>query len=229
MSEEAERRRAEAVARINAIDRDRLAEEPDRRAFFEAVYDTAEGDPSGVPWADLAPKAQLAAWLAGRNGQGKRAIDVACGLGDNAEANAAAGYETTAFDGSAKAIGWARQRFPQSSVEYRVADLLDLPREWRGGFDLVNECYTIQSVPPQLHADFTRAIAELVRPGGTLLVYARVRPEEATVEGPPWPLTRGEASAFEALGFTLVSEERFEFRFPNRVSPHVFAEWTKVR
>lgn len=227
MSDEAERRRAEAVARINAIDRDRLAQEPHRRAFFDTVYDTAEGDASGVPWADLAPKAQLVDWLAGRAGEGRRAIDIACGLGDNAEAIAAAGYATTAFDGSATAIDWARQRFPGSPVDYQVADLLAVPQAWHQAFDLVHECYTIQSVPPALHADFIRAIAGLVKPGGRLLVYTRLRPEDGPVDGPPWPLTMDEAGSFDRHGLTLVSEQHFEFRFPNRVSPHVFAEWVR--
>jgi hypothetical protein len=37
--------------------------------------------------------------------------------------------------------------FPQSAVDYRVADLFDAPSEWRGAFDLVHELYTLQALP----------------------------------------------------------------------------------
>src|SRR5690606_21942980 len=133
-----------------------------RAAFFDMVYEMAGGDASSVPWADLAPKPELVEWLAANPGGRRRAIDVACGLGDNAEAISAAGYATTAFDGAGKAIDWARRRFPETSVDYRVADLLAPPDAWRRGFDLVHECYTVQSVPPERHEAFARAVAELV-------------------------------------------------------------------
>jgi hypothetical protein len=37
-----------------------------------------------------------------------------------------------------------RQRYPDSKVEYKVADLFSLPEEWVRGFNLVYECNTIQ-------------------------------------------------------------------------------------
>lgn len=222
MNDDPERRRAEAVARINAMDRQQLADEPDRAAFFDAVYDLAGDDAAGVPWADLAPKRELVDWLAVNPGGGRRAIDVACGLGDNAEALAGAGYLTTAFDGATSAIDWAKRRFPGSAVDYRVADLLAPPDAWRRGFDLVHECYTVQSVPPERHAAFVRAIAELVAPGGTLLVYTRVRDDRSEASGPPWPLTESELTTFAASGLDLVGDHRFTLDRPGRTVPHAF-------
>lgn len=227
MSEEDERRRAEAIARINGIDRDRVSDEPDRAAFFDTVYELAEGDARGVPWADLAPKPQLVDWLARNPGNGERAIDVACGLGDNAEAIAAAGYAATAFDGAAIAIEWARRRFPASPVDYRVADLLDPPDGWRQGFALVHECYTVQSVPPERHGDFARAVADLVAPGGILLVYTRVRADEGATFGPPWALTERELGAFVAAGLAPVSDHRFDIDRHGRPVPHAWMEFRR--
>jgi hypothetical protein len=41
----------------------------------------------------------------------------------------------------------------------------------------------------------------MVAPGGTLIVIAVARDEaDGPVEGPPWPLTRGEIDAFAAGG-----------------------------
>ena len=165
-----------------------------RAEFFDAVYRGAGDDPGAVPWADLKPKAELVEWLGRNPGHGRSAIDIACGLGDNAEAIAAAGWKTTAFDLAPDAISWAKKRFTLSSVEYLVADLLDPPAAWTARFELVNECYTLQAVPPEVMPRLRRAICDLVAPGGRLLVYARVRPDGAEASGPPWPLETGSTS-----------------------------------
>lgn len=220
-------RRAALHDRINAIDGAQDASLSNRKAFFDTVYESAAGNAAEVPWADLKPKDRLDAWLARHPGRGRRAIDVACGLGDNAEAIAAAGWRTTAFDLSSRAIGWARQRFPQSPVDYAVADLAALPPQWAGAFDLVHECYTIQSVPGELRALFSLAIASLVAPGGALLLYARTRPDDSPAAGPPWPLSPGEANIFAEMGFRLASEERFDLIRPDRAIPHLFAVWER--
>jgi hypothetical protein len=49
------------------------------------------------------------------------------------------------------------------------------------------------------------AIADLVAPGGQLLVLADLRPEGAAPEGPPWRLRPEELDAFAAAG--LVPQE----------------------
>ncbi|MEQ8295477.1 MAG: class I SAM-dependent methyltransferase [Nitratireductor sp.] len=227
MTDDFERRREAARARVNRLDDAGSAAGSDRQFFFEAVYDEAGGDAAGVPWADLAPKPELVGWLADNPGKGRRAIDVACGLGDNAEAIAATGYRTLAFDASNTAIEWAQKRFPASSVDYRVADLFDPPHDWRAGFDLVHECYTVQSVPPAMQRDAIAAIAALVAPGGKLLVYTRLRPNDSVPDGPPWPLTADDAGRFAEFGLELEHEFRFEISRPGRTIPHVFATWRK--
>lgn len=226
-SEAFRRRREEMKARIDPLDRDILPDNPDRKAFFDTVYDMAEGDAAAVPWADLKPKDKLVEWLTANPGEGRRAIDIACGLGDNAEAMAAAGYDTVAFDLAGKAIDWARRRFPGSPVDYRVASLTEPPAEWLGAFDMVHECYTIQSVPPELHPRFSRAVADLVKPGGILLVYARKRAEDAPAGGPPWPLKPSETNIFAEFGFEPLHREDFDILRPDRRIAHEFAVWRR--
>jgi hypothetical protein len=66
----------------------------------------------------------------------------------------------------------ARRRFPDSAVDYVVADLLDLPPEWHRAFDLVVEVITVQALPDPPRARAIACVASLVAPGGTLIVIS---------------------------------------------------------
>lgn len=204
-------RRARARARLDAIDPHKrpggAQADPFRREWFESVYELAGDDPAGVPWAGLAPHPLLAQWLAGRSLAGLRALDVGCGLGDNAEALAAAGATVTAFDLSPRAIAWAQRRFPHGAVDWRAADLFRAPAEWRGAFDLVHELYTLQALPETLLPDAARALASFVAPGGALLVISRARDEGQAIDGPPWPLTRARIEGLAVDGLRLAALE----------------------
>lgn len=217
-----DKRRDEARERIDRLTGASSGSAAERNDWFDAVYESAGGDAAQIPWADLRAKDRLEKWLAANPGSGRSAIDVACGLGDNAEALAAADYATSAFDVSAKAVEWAKSRFPETSVDYRAEDLFALPEEWAGKFDLVHECYTVQALSGEMRRDAVPAIAGLVAPGGTLLIFARVRMEGSEADGPPWPLMPSELAAFEDSGLTEVASEEFTVERPGRVIPHVF-------
>lgn len=225
-----EARRQAARERLDADDPAVKAARDDtgRSGFFANVYEKADGDAAAVPWADLEPKPQLLEWLAEHPGQGRRAIDVACGLGDHAVALAAAGYETTAFDYAEKAVNWSRRRFADKPVDWHVADLTNLPAHWRYAFDLVYECYTVQSVPPERHAEFSAAIASLVAPGGTLLVYARSRKDGEKADGPPWPLSPSELDLYAASGLKREASDSFDIVRPDKTIPHRFDVWRRA-
>jgi SAM-dependent methyltransferase len=223
-------RRLAARKLVNALDNAAPSDEPKRENFFNMVYDRAGDDGAQVPWADFAPKPQLIEWLAKNPAANAsmRAADVACGLGDHAEAMAAAGYHTVGFDIADTAIQWAKKRFPDTKVDYTRGDLFDLPEDWVGGFDLVYECYTIQAVPEALHEDMSKAIASLVAPGGRLLMLARTRQEDEPANGPPWHLTPKEVNIFKGLGFELESESIYDVVRVDKTIPHVFCVWKRA-
>lgn len=180
--------------------------------MFEAMYAGAEAGGAKPPWDHGAPRPQLVEWAEARElaGRGRDALVVGCGYGSDAELLALLGFRTTGFDFAPTAIAGARRRYPASEVNYLVADVLDLPREWRRMFDLVVESLTVQSMPPEQHVAAARNIAALVAPGGTLLVLATAREEQSEVTGPPWPLTRAEVEVFADGDLAMRRLERIE-------------------
>jgi SAM-dependent methyltransferase len=168
-------------------------------AWFEQLYADALAGEREVPWDRGGPNPFLAQWVRERDldGTGRRALVIGTAFGDDAELLAGRGYEVTAFDISPTAIRGAHLRFPDSPVDYRVADLLDLPEEWREAFDLVAEAITVQALPTSLRDRAIDAIASTVAPGGTLVVISGIHHGDGPRDGPPWELTREELDRFE--------------------------------
>lgn len=183
----------------------------DPTGWFDQLYAAAGAGTAVVPWERDAPHPLLIEWLAHHpiEADGKRAIVVGCGRGNDAELLATRGFDTVAFDVSPTAVDQARERYPGSAVQYRSADLLDLPGEWQQGFDLVVESLTVQSLPPELHERAAAAVASLAGVGGLLLVIAGMatesdgpagNPSGPGPDGPPWPLTAAEIGQFATGG-----------------------------
>jgi len=172
--------------------------------FFDQAYRDANGDAMGLGWVSLQACPTLTAHLDDHPGPGS-AVIVGAGLGDDAEAAFAAGYDVTAFDISPTALEWATSRFPDSGVDYRAADLLQMPARWSQAFDLVVEIRTIQSLPPALREPTVNAIAGLVAPGGHLVVVALAREQVVIPTGPPWAVSEDELEGFERAGLTRAS------------------------
>ena len=189
----------------------------DPTGWFELLYKEAEQGQNVVPWADRSANPGLFDfWSAHpQPAQGKKALVIACGLGDDAQQLAAWGFETTAFDISETAIRMARQRFPETKVTYAVADLFHPPSEWKQKFDFVFEANTVQALPVTLRAQAIHKIASFVAQGGKLLAIVRGREENEPLEELPWPLTRAEMNEFVLAGLTENSfEESFDKEDP---------------
>lgn len=177
-------------------------------AWFEVLYAESKGDTAKIPWAKLTSHPYLQDWLTNHQpfGSGQKALVIGCGLGDDAEALAHRGFEVTAFDISPTAIAWCQERFPNSTVNYVVADLLAIPPQWHQAFDFVFECRNIQSLPLNVRSSVISSVAFVVAPGGTLLLITRVRDTEAEPDGPPWPLSDSELKQVESLGLQPVEK-----------------------
>jgi SAM-dependent methyltransferase len=188
-------------------------QEGDATGWFEQLYAEAADGQAIVPWDRRAPHPLLVEWIEKRPVlSGRLTLVVGSGLGDDAAYLATEGLGVIAFDISRSALEAARRRFPSSPVDFRVADVLNPPAEWRHHFDLVVETYTTQSLPVRLRPTVVLHVGRFVAPGGTLLVLAVARGPGEWVEGPPWPLSRADIESFALEGLEMVSIE--EIRDP---------------
>ena len=74
-------------------------------AWFEVLYAEAEVGAATVPWADFRPNPNLVAWLCqSEPADGRKALKVGCGYGDDVEELSRRGYEVVGFDIAPPAI-----------------------------------------------------------------------------------------------------------------------------
>lgn len=166
-------------------------------AWFDRLYAEGAAGAIDMPWDRSEPHARLVEWYrrwAPEHPPG-RACVVGCGLGADAEFLAAHGWTTTAFDLSPNAIEQARLR-SAGAVTYRVADLLRLPDDLVGAFDLVLEIHTLQAMPDPPRRGAAGGVASLLAGGGTLLAIG-LRDVGVASRPPPFPLTRDDLRLLE--------------------------------
>ena len=182
--------------------------EPTR--WFEELWSAAARDEVDMPWDRSAPYPPVLAHVdrAG-DGSGRGAVVVGAGLGADAELLASRGYRTVAFDLAPSAVELARSRHPDTAVDYRVADLLDLPPDLVGTFDLVIDVFTVQALPRSLREGAVAGIRALLAPGGDLLAVQFVHEDDASEDdGPPWLVTRAEMESLADGDVSVVSLTR---------------------
>ena len=180
--------------------------------WFDVLYQEAGDDATQVPWAKMQPHPYFQDWLNKFKTLSKNysILVIGCGLGDDAEALAKLGFSAvTAFDISPHAINWCKKRFPQSSVNYVVADLFNLDSSWQHKFDLVYECRNIQALPLNVRSEVINNIANLVAKDGILLVINRLHDTDKPPEGPPWALSKQEFDLFKKFGLQETKLDTF--------------------
>lgn len=180
----------------------KFAEQGDATGWFDALYKEAAGDTEIIPWADLEPNKFFREWAesTGLKGEGRTALVVGCGLGDDARYLYDLGFKVTAFDISPTAIEWAKRLHAETDIHFEAADLFQPPAGWLGAFEFVLEIYTIQPLPMEMRPRVIDSVASFVAPGGHLVVVTRGREDDEQPELLPWPLSRRDLSRFEEDG-----------------------------
>jgi SAM-dependent methyltransferase len=193
-----------------------MSEDDDETAassFFEPMYAASSTNGEGLPWAHMQANGQLVEWLGAQpTGGGRRAMVTGCGLGDDAEEIARRDWDVMAFDVAESAVRLCLERFPQSPVDYRIADLFRPPDDWRGAFALVFDNRTVQSLPYELQPRAMAAVAQLVAPGGTLVVVTEIVGPEHLSQHPPYRMLADSLAAFEVAGLARQSWDEIRWR-----------------
>jgi SAM-dependent methyltransferase len=179
-----------------------FADRGDSFGWFEAFYAEASGDNEKIPWADLEPNKFFKSWAddVELKGDGRTALVVGCGLGDDAKFLDDLGFKVTAFDISPTAIEWAKRLHADTDIQFEVADLFEPYRDWLRAFDFVLEIYTIQPLPMEMRERVIDSIAAFVAYDGELVIVTRGRDDDEEPVQLPWPLSRRDLSRFEAHG-----------------------------
>jgi SAM-dependent methyltransferase len=195
-----------------------FASRGDATGWFEELYKAAEGDNEKVSWADLEPNRFLRTWAerTGLKGNGRKALVVGCGLGDDAVYLDDLGFDVTAFDISPTAIEWARRLHADRDITFEAMDLFEPFRGWLGAFDFVLEVYTIQPLPIDIRPQVIDSIAAFPKPGGELVVVTRGREDDEETDQLPWPLSRKDLKRFEENGLV---KEHFEIQDGDEEDP----------
>ncbi len=186
-----------------------FAERGDVLGWFEALYKESAGNNELIPWADLEPNRYLKEWAEANNlaGNGRKALVVGCGIGDDARYLYDLGFKVTGFDISPTAIEWAKRVHSETDIVFEVADLFQPPSGWLSAFDFVLEVYTIQPLPIEMRSQVIDAIAGFVAPGGELVVVTHGREDDEEPDVVPWPVSRRDLSQFESRGLTQTDFE----------------------
>lgn len=205
-------------------------EKDDPTGWFDKVYESAQGDYTKVFWADLEPSAYLIKWLKQNHIKkaNKKACVIGCGVGDDAQALSDFGFDVIAFDISKKAIDLCKNRYPNSKVDFTVANLFDFPKDWFENFDVVYECNTIQVLLGEYRKEAKKAMCSLIAKDGYILVSCRsAKEEDEKKDEIPKPLLKSEIDEFKTT--YKLKEKSFLAYDDNQTPsiPHFFAVYQK--
>jgi SAM-dependent methyltransferase len=190
-------------ARVHELQKE-FAARGDVLGWFEALYRESGGNTRAIPWADLEPNKFFRTWAesTGLRGEGRSALVIGCGLGDDAQYLHDLGFSVTGFDISSTAIEWAKELYGENDIRFEVADLFQPPQGWGRAFDFVLEIYTIQPLPLDMRPAVIDSIAAFVAEKGKLVVVTRGRDDDVEPDILPWPMSRRDLSRFEQNGLT---------------------------
>ncbi len=171
-----------------------------------------------TPWNLGRASPHLEALIVSIAETGLRVLVPGAGHGHDAVAWARAGHVVTALDIAPSAVDAGREVMEAAGVsfDWLLGDLLALPEDFLGAFDLVWEQTCLCALPPERRSDYARAVASVLRPGG---MFRALLWEHGKDGGPPWSLTGDIAR--DVLG------EHFEIEAVEPVPDWIDVRWNE--
>ena len=194
--------------------------------WFDQLYGMANRDSAVIPWARMTPNPIMMDWVE-KNCHNGKALIIGCGLGDDAIGLENIGFNVTAVDISQHCIDWCKERFPNSTVEWLVGDILNPIEEWYGNFDVIVEIHILQAIPDGgIRERAAEQMPKLLAKNGKMFCIGRLDDGRQTIQPPPWPLKqtwlKRSFAMLDCLEFTP---------FRNDDSPNIaryYAAWQNV-
>ena len=165
---------------------------------WEDRYQTGD-----TPWEKGEAAPPLTDFLARHSIRG-RVLVPGCGTGHDVRALASQGASVVGLDLAEMAITLALSIPPAGNETYEQGDLFALPESWNGRFDWVVEHTCFCAIDPALRADYVRAIARVLKPGGHYFAILYMTPDAET--GPPFGTSREEITRLFEPHFTFLEE-----------------------
>jgi adenylylsulfate kinase-like enzyme/2-polyprenyl-3-methyl-5-hydroxy-6-metoxy-1,4-benzoquinol methylase len=120
-----------------------------------------------------APPSGFAIAMAQKLAPGQRVLEVGCGNGRDAVFFSEGGHRVTAIDQSEAAIQLCQRLHRTSSAEFFAGALPVHGRHWRNNFDVVYSRFVLHAMTLGEEIEMLRAAAEVLVPGGQILLECR--------------------------------------------------------
>ena len=192
-------------------------------SWFEELYHQANNNRDWIPWDWKEPHPFVVEWIEKSEKKGT-ALVIGCGLGEDAAYLSKMGWQVTAFDISETAIKWASEIHRDLEIEWKVADLFNLPKSWQGRFDLVLEVHILQAIQENLMREARKKLAPLVNTNGNLVSIGKLRMNDENIDGPPWPMSK---ESIEKTGKDLEIIEFFVSKIPEKEDTRYRVTWKR--
>lgn len=146
---------------------------------WDAMYDKPL---ENIPWEIKDPPKELVELVASGKIKGGRALDIACGTGNYSFYLAQHGFtEVVGMDFSEKALAIARKNNEtlKLPVSFKFADVTHLEEALPGEqFDFILDYSILHHLDLAVTADYARQCANLLKPGGKLLLVCYTEKHE---------------------------------------------------
>jgi methyl halide transferase len=153
-----------------------------------------------------------------------RVLVPGCGLGHDARWLADHGCQVVGADLAPLAIERAQALDTDHRIDFRLANLFDLPQDMRSAFDKVWEHTCLSALTPELRAQYIAGIKSSLKPGGEVAGVFFLNPDMDPGEtGPPFGISLEELTTlWESAGFEVAEHWVPEVAYEGREGRECF-------